>query len=208
MLLVADQMLWLGTQLSHSIINQNQIKAYDIFVNDNPFKYGHDFGIYLDEGLIPFEIEGTFISFKTRSPTDCELKEIPVVLLTDSHWNKADNTACPHENTAEFNNLSAILSLRQEKEDLGSLRSRETDAILGSIRLVYNERQFCQRLMSYIQVASPYHEDVSQRCASVGLRKRHFVVIHEELFWEWNIGLETAKDTLASITQMGVRMAV
>eukprot|EP00957_Ditylum_brightwellii_P013793 1039584-Ditylum_brightwellii.AAC.1 len=108
---MADQMLWFGTQSPHSLINPNQIRAYGISVNDNPFGDVHEFDIDFDEGLIPFETEGTIISFEMRSPTDHELKELPVVLLTDSHWDPADNTVYPHRNTAEFNELRAILSL-------------------------------------------------------------------------------------------------
>eukprot|EP00957_Ditylum_brightwellii_P099791 7601729-Ditylum_brightwellii.AAC.1 len=37
MLLMVDQMLWFGTQLPHSLINPNQIRAYGIPINDNPF---------------------------------------------------------------------------------------------------------------------------------------------------------------------------
>jgi hypothetical protein len=36
-LLVADQMLWFGTLLPNSLINPNQICAYGILVNDDPF---------------------------------------------------------------------------------------------------------------------------------------------------------------------------
>eukprot|EP00957_Ditylum_brightwellii_P040366 3054964-Ditylum_brightwellii.AAC.1 len=54
------------------------------------------------------------------SPTNHELKELQVVLLTDSHWNTTDNTVYPHRNTAESNELRAAWSLRQEKEDSGS----------------------------------------------------------------------------------------
>eukprot|EP00957_Ditylum_brightwellii_P179318 13661054-Ditylum_brightwellii.AAC.1 len=80
--------------------------------------------------------------------------------------------------------------------------------MLGSISPVYNECQFCQKLMSSVRVASPHCGDVSQRCTSVSLRERHFVVSHEELSWKWNIGLEIAKDTLTSTTQTSIRMAV
>jgi hypothetical protein len=44
-LLVGDQMLWFGTQLPHSLINPNQIRAYGLDVNDDPFDTTRDFGI-------------------------------------------------------------------------------------------------------------------------------------------------------------------
>eukprot|EP00957_Ditylum_brightwellii_P034329 2604023-Ditylum_brightwellii.AAC.1 len=61
--------------------------------------------------------------------------------------------------------------------------------------------------MSSIWIASTHHWDVSQKCASVGLREEHSDVSHEELSQKWNVGLEMAKGTLASTTQMNIRTA-
>ena len=36
-LLFGDEMLWFGTALENSLINPNQIFAYGLSINDNPF---------------------------------------------------------------------------------------------------------------------------------------------------------------------------
>ena len=36
-LLVDDKMLWFGTALENSLIDPNQIRAYGLSINDNPF---------------------------------------------------------------------------------------------------------------------------------------------------------------------------
>jgi hypothetical protein len=37
-LLLADQMLWFGMQLPNSLLNPNQLHAFGVNVNDNPFE--------------------------------------------------------------------------------------------------------------------------------------------------------------------------
>ena len=40
-LLLGDEMLWFGTALENSLINLNQIRAYGLSINDDPY-YLHD----------------------------------------------------------------------------------------------------------------------------------------------------------------------
>jgi hypothetical protein len=65
-LLVGDQMLWFGTQLPHSLINPNQLRAYGIDVNDDPFDPTRDFGIDSEQVLIPFDTTGTIVTHTNR----------------------------------------------------------------------------------------------------------------------------------------------
>jgi hypothetical protein len=44
-LLVGDQMLWFGRSLPHSLSNLNQLRAYGLLINDDPFDHKCDFGI-------------------------------------------------------------------------------------------------------------------------------------------------------------------
>ena len=88
-LLVADQMLWFGTALQHSLINPNQIREYGIKVYDDPFK--RTFGIDSEESpFIPFDTTGTIVYFESRAPTSWEMQNLPVVLLTGDEWNPTD----------------------------------------------------------------------------------------------------------------------
>lgn len=55
-LLVCDQMLYFGKVLPHSLVNPNQLRAFGIKVNDNPFEDDlTNFGINCDEAFIPFD---------------------------------------------------------------------------------------------------------------------------------------------------------
>ena len=64
-LLVADEMLWFGTTLQHSLLNPNQIRAYSHELNDNPWTRNDDFGIKCDDQFIPFDTTGMIVHFES-----------------------------------------------------------------------------------------------------------------------------------------------
>ena len=89
----------------------------------------------------------------------------------------------------------------------------ETDATLGQISEVYDTRNFCERLISSVNIATAYHDDLDDweeqhKVRSVISNERHSKVMPEEVVRKWNIGLQTAKDTLQVITWHGIQMAV
>ena len=87
-LLVADEMLWFGTTLQHSLLNPNQIGHFGVPVNDNPFE--DLFGLNVNATFILFETIETIVHFETCVPNDWEKKHLPVLLVTDSKWNPSD----------------------------------------------------------------------------------------------------------------------
>jgi hypothetical protein len=55
-LIVADQMLWFGTLMENSLINNpNQLRSYSVVVNDDPFDSTRGFGVDTDNAFIPFD---------------------------------------------------------------------------------------------------------------------------------------------------------
>ena len=86
-LLVADQMLWFGSILDHSLINPNQLSEYGLSVFDNPYTT-REFGIETDKAFIHFNTTGTVVHFKTRVPTEWEEDNLPVLLLTSDEWDR------------------------------------------------------------------------------------------------------------------------
>ena len=71
-----NQGLFFGDRLSGSLMNHNQLRNHGLYLNDNPFKPGELFGIHNYEinASIPFMVCNVIISFKTRAPTDTEIK--------------------------------------------------------------------------------------------------------------------------------------
>jgi hypothetical protein len=81
-LLVGDQMLWFGNQMINSLINPNQLQAYGLSVNDDPFDNTRAFGIDIENAFIPFDTTGTVVHFETRVPTEWEKTHLPIILIT------------------------------------------------------------------------------------------------------------------------------
>ena len=84
-LLVRDEMIWFGNTPANSLINPNQLRAYGIFVKDDPFN-ANEFGIDADEGFIQFDTTRTILYFKSCVPTDWETTHLPVILITSDTW--------------------------------------------------------------------------------------------------------------------------
>jgi hypothetical protein len=79
-LLVADQMLWFGTQLCNSLLNPNQLHAFGVDVNDNPFDLNEDLSLQCDEAFIPCVKRGMIVHFEMCVHTNGELKHLPIYI--------------------------------------------------------------------------------------------------------------------------------
>ena len=118
-LLVGDQFLWFGTMMDHSLINPNQLRAFNIPVNDNPFNAKSSFGIEADEAFIPFRSTGTVISFESRVPTDWEERNLPVILLTGDRWDPINvdlSTGSRTREQAEMKTIKSLTSGMKQRE--------------------------------------------------------------------------------------------
>ena len=82
-LLVGNQMLWFGTLSLNSLINPNQIGAYGLTINDDPFNTTRFFGIDTDQTVISFDTTGTVVHFESRVLTEWEKTHLPIILITN-----------------------------------------------------------------------------------------------------------------------------
>jgi len=223
-LLVGDQMLWFGTQMDHSLINPNQIREYGIPVYDDPF-HARQFGIDGNEAFIPFETKGTVVSFDSRVPTDWELKNLPVILLTGDKWDPNSVELGPSGRSREQAEMRTIRSLysgvsrrqlsalQQDQASSCATRWGQVEVELGKISSTFDEQTFCKSLIGAVNVATTYRADIDEqiearKVAGVITQDRHSKIGPEELASKWNIGLQAAKETLEATTQFGVRTAV
>jgi hypothetical protein len=89
-----NQVLWYGDKLDHCLINPNQLRHQGIPVCDDITDWNRRFGIELyGESFIPFEMKGTTIYFESRVPTNWEMQNCRVVVVTDnSSWDPANVT--------------------------------------------------------------------------------------------------------------------
>ena len=89
----------------------------------------------------------------------------------------------------------------------------ETDVTLNLFSEVYDAWNFCERLISSVNIVTAYCDDLDAweehwKVSSVISNDRHSRVTPEEVTRKWNIGLETAKNTLRVTMQYGICMAV
>lgn len=69
-LIIAGEMLSFGLTLENSLLNPNQLRAFGLSVNDNPFDTLSEFEITVSgDVLIPFETTGTIVHFESRVPS-------------------------------------------------------------------------------------------------------------------------------------------
>jgi hypothetical protein len=140
------------------------------------------------------------------------------VLLTGEDWNPLEEILRPSFSTREEKEMRNIksLTIRQVSETNVKMEVKihgEMEASLGKISRVYSEQEFRDGLISAVQVATSYREDVDKmeygrKAYAVITNERHSKVTPEELSRKWSIGLQTAKDTLRVTTQKGIRTAI
>jgi hypothetical protein len=219
-------MLWFGTLLPNSLINPNQIRSHGIMVNDDPFDPTRQLGIESDDAFIPFNATGTVVYFETRVPNDWEKTHLPIILLTGEEWDPTQELLFPAKQSRESIEIRNIRSLTSEmthwqirsvanaRATVQAERYGDTDIELGKISCVYDSRKFCECLISTVNIATTYRDDIDQwneqrnNVSSVISNERHSKVSPEEIARKWNVGLQTAKDTMKATTQRGIRTAV
>ena len=83
-ILIFHQGLWFGSKMKHSLICPNQCRVTGLSLCDDPFDPNRDLGIEIKEKgiIIPFKTHGTIVRFKTRTPTQDEIENCPIIELT------------------------------------------------------------------------------------------------------------------------------
>jgi hypothetical protein len=211
-LLIADQVLWFGTNIPTSLINPHQLRDYGINVCDDPWDPYRAVGIESDQGFIPFSSQGTTLYFETRSPTTWELDNLSTVLLTAPRWN-------PHDFTMPQGTVSVFSTVRSMENIPLCDNFAETDRVLGTISPALDTRILSALYSTAVQVhtSTAYPGTATGTYTGVGTPgrltaamtgTRHTKVNPENLARLWNIGIETAKRTLQVTTQQGIRTAL
>jgi hypothetical protein len=85
-ILILNEAIWMGDKMDHTLINPNQLRAYGLTVQDNPFSEapifisteGHEF-------TLPLQSKGTILGVATRTPTDQDLQTCPHIVLSSEH---------------------------------------------------------------------------------------------------------------------------
>jgi hypothetical protein len=145
-----------------------------------------------------------------------------VILITSNVWNPTEEVLRPEKQSRESIEMQTIQSLTSgiTKRQINSTGERthverygETKIELGKISSTYNPKEFCNRLISAVNIATVYRDDIDQwnnerKISSIISNERHSKATPEELARKLNIGIQTAKDTVRVTTQRGIRTAI
>ena len=132
-LIVGDKMLWFGTALENLLINPNQIRAYGLSINDDPFN-ANELGIESEEIFISFDTTGTVVHFEFRVPTEWETTHFPFILIMADSWDPTTVDMSAGKRSQKDAEMRTIRSMTS---------SMSKRAISAMLRDQSNSRQVC-----------------------------------------------------------------
>ena len=83
-LLIFHESLWMGDKLDHTLVDPNQLQAYGVSIQDNPFD-AKPLSITTNDVSVELYLEGMIICGDTWTPTESELSQLPQLILTSPH---------------------------------------------------------------------------------------------------------------------------
>lgn len=152
MILILDEAIWIGDQLRHTLINPNQLHAYRVRVQDNPFNTAPLFlSMEGNKFSMPLTCNGTILCAPTRTPTDHELHTCPHVILSSEHEWDPQNVWFPKAlRTVEEEVSRTIGAIMKHGED----QSNGRDAINNACLPLLDIRTLSQRMIASIKIQS------------------------------------------------------
>ena len=190
-LLIFHESLWMGDKLDHTLVNPNQLWAYSVSIQDNPFN-PKPLSITTDDASVKLYSEGTIICGDTRTPTESELGQLPRLILTSPHdWD-------PHN--------VCFLSCSGQSSDNIPIKSNHSILAVDTLlqHTIYDPIMVASLMSSHVQVAEvtapPILQDVPS-AQTFQSKERHSTITPSDLSERWYVGLGQAFQTLKVTTQ-------
>jgi hypothetical protein len=173
------------------------------------------FSIQVDEEtFIPFKMEGTTVYFESHVPSQWEIENSKIFVMTDDDtWDPStvriaklgSGTVCEAE-------MQARVRLKSLTRASVGMSSQLESQILSNVSTVYDDTAFVKRIIAAVNMAT--HLTTEDRLQSanqvsfLGTKDRHSQVTAKEVARKFCCGVELAKQTLKTTTQRGVRHAI
>ena len=197
-LLIFHESLWMGDKLDHTLVNPNQLWAYGVSVQDNPFD-AKPLSITTDDVSVELYSEGTIICGDTQTPTESELSQLPQFILTSPHDWDPHNVCFPSSSGQPSDNMSI--------ESNHSIFA--VDTLLQ--HTIYDPIMVASLMLSHVQVAEVTAPSTLQdvpMARTFQSKERHSTVTPSDLSERWFIGLGQATQTLKATTQPLMRSTI
>ena len=197
-LLISNESLWMGDKLDHTLVNPNQLWAYGVNVQDNPFD-AKPLSITTDDASVELYSEGTIICGDTRTPTEPELSQLPWLILTSPHDWDPHNVCFP--------------SCNSQSSDSISIESNHSILAVDTLlqHTIYDPIMVASLMLSHVQVAEMTMPSTIQDIPSTRtfqLKECHSSITPSDLSERWYIGLGQAAQMLKVTTQRLMRSAI
>ena len=187
-----------GQQVGPYIGQPNQLRAYGVSVQDNPFDT-KPLSITTDDVSIEPYSEGTIICGDTWTPTESELGQLPWLILTSLHdWD-------PHN--------VCFLSCSGQSSDNTPIESSHSILAVDTLlqHTIYDPMMVASLMSSQVQVAEIVMPSALQDVPSAQTfqsKERHLTITPSDLSKRWYIGLGQVTQTLKVTTQQLMHSAI
>lgn len=174
-------------KLRKTLINPNQLRAYNTPVCDDPIDPTRQLGIKLGDDLyLPMQMYGTICGLMTRYPTNEEIYNCRIYTISsEDNWDPSSVIFSKLDGNC--NRYSVISSLS-----------------------ICNSKAVVPYDVSYSNISAesliPFFDGL--QISAIVTDERHHVVSPEALAEKWGCSIQTTKSTLDVTTQMNIRSAV
>ena len=190
-LLIFHESLWMGNKLDHTLVNPNQVWAYGVSIQDNPFDT-KPLSITTDDASVELYSEGTIICGDTRMPTESELGQLPRLILTSPHdWDPHNICfpSCSGQSSGNTPIESSHLILAVDT----LLQHTIYDPIMVASLMSYHFQ------VAEVATPSALPDVPSER--TFQSKERHSTITPSDLSERWYMGLGQVTQTLKVTTQ-------
>ena len=191
----------MGDSLTHSLINPNQLLAFGMDVQDNPFSTkGLTIQPASHDITIPLQTLGTIIYTNTRAPTDQELTTCPhIVLTSNTDWDP-HHVQFPSRDVEEESKSTISAIQTQQQYDICNFCQYNVE--LSFVSTIDDPVVFAERLILSVQVHNQNMDKVDVPSAQTfHTKERKTTVTTTDLSEQWFIGLKQAKKTIYTTMQ-------
>ncbi len=198
-ILILGQAIYMGDKMQHTLICPNQLRARGLIADDcprhlSPRDNPSSHSIYdPDEDFrLPLSLKGVTSYFTSRTPTAREIETCKWITLSDDQeWD-------PHsqgfqEQEENFTCHSQFLPYGQEQD-------RTLFELSSKVRYKFQKVNYS---MEHSNISQAF--DDKYIIAATATSNRECNQAAEDLASSWGIGIETARKTLKSTTQKGMR---
>ena len=217
-ILILNEAIWMGDKMDHTLVNPNQLRAFGLTVQDNPFA---DAPIFISteghEFTLPLHSKGTILGVTTRTPTDQELQTCSHVVLSSEYEWDPQNICFPQASRSVEEEVARTIGAVETFENFGTscpmmVRADSTDSFEEHETPIFSIGALSRRLIASVKVRTVAEVGVEMpdlpQAKSFQSKGRHSSVSPADLSERWQIGLEQAKETLKRTTQRLTRSAV